>query len=214
MTKLARPILLQALDLRFAYPHQPALIDGWSIAIHAGVTLIHGDTGSGKSTLLRVLAGAEPAAGWLTLASAHADTDLAAYQRCVFWCDPATEAFEQVTARDCTAALQDGDDRFDTAAWHEHVAGFALAPHLDKPMYMLSTGSKRKLWLAAALASGRALTLLDEPSAALDAASVAHLQQALAKLAETDQRAVVIASSQRLGTIPLAGLIELPLQGA
>jgi hypothetical protein len=35
------------------------------------------------------------------------------------------------------------------------VEGFALTPHLDKPVHMLSTGSKRKVWFGAALASGR-----------------------------------------------------------
>jgi ABC-2 type transport system ATP-binding protein len=206
--------ILQLNRLRFAYPDQPPLAADWSASINAGVTLLHGDTGSGKSTLLRVLAGKLPALGRLTLAGIHLDEDPAAYHRAVFWCDPTTDAFEQVTARDCTASLRAGDDRFDDAGWQSLVEGFALLPHIDKPMYMLSTGSKRKVWLAAALASGRALTLLDEPTGGLDAPSINCLMRALDGLAAQRERAIVVASAERLDRVALAGVIELPLQGA
>ena len=210
-TTIPSPIL-QVQGLSFAYPGQPALAAGWSTPIVAGVTLLHGDTGSGKSTLLRVFAGELPASGRLTLAGVRLDEDPAAYRRAVFWCDPATDAFDQVTARACTASLHAGDAGFDDACWHGLVEGFALAPHLNKPMYMLSTGSKRKVWLAAALASGRALTLLDEPTGGLDTASINFLTRTLAKLAERHDRAIVVASAERLARVPLANAIELPLR--
>jgi ABC-type cobalamin/Fe3+-siderophores transport system ATPase subunit len=66
--------------------------------------------------------------------------------------------------------------------------------------------------LAAALASGCALTLLDEPVGALDAPSVAYLMQALGAFAASSDRAIVVASSERLDTLPLAAVIELPLR--
>lgn len=206
------PAILHVDDLSFAYPGQPALASGWHQAIGAGVTLLHGDTGSGKSTLLRVLAGALPASGRLTLAGQRLDADAAAYRRNVFVCEPATNAFEQVSARACTAALSAGDTGFDAAVWQALAEGFALAPHLDKPMYMLSTGSKRKVWLAAALASGRSLTLLDEPTGGLDAASVACLWRALAQVAARPDRALIVASAEHIDRVPLAGTVELPLR--
>lgn len=130
-----------------------------SATLNAGVTLVHGDTGSGKSTLLRLLAGVLPARGRLTLADVRLDAEAAAYRRHVFFCDPATDAFDQRTARDTTALLSAGDTHFNEDRWQVLVEGFALAPHLDRPMVMLSTGSKRKVGLVAALASGRALEL-------------------------------------------------------
>ena len=208
----AGPAILHVDDLGFAYPGQPALASRWSVAIGAGVTLLHGDTGSGKSTLLRVLAGALPASGRLTLAGQRLDADAAAYRRSAFLCEPATDAFDQVSARACTAALGEGDTGFDAAAWQALVEGFSLAPHLDKPMHMLSTGSKRKVWLAAALASGRALTLLDEPTGALDAASVACLWRVLAAVAARPDRALIVASAERIDRLPLAGTVLLPLR--
>ena len=211
MTTLARASVLQVRDLSFAYPSEPALLSDWSVSIAAGVSLLHGDTGSGKSTVLRLFAGTQQAAaGRLTLAGVDLDTDPVAYRRAVFWCDPASEAFASITARDCTAALCAGDTGFDAAGWQALVDAFALTPHLDKPMYMLSTGSKRKVGLAAALASGRALTLLDEPTGGLDAASVKALMRALASRSGHTDRAIVVASAERLDSIPLAGVIELP----
>ena len=212
MSTADRAVVLHLQALNFAYADQPALLADWSASVGAGVTLLHGDTGSGKSTLLRLMAGALPAnGGRLTLAGVHLDEDAKGYRRKLFFCDPATDAFDQRTARDTTALLSVGDARFDEDRWQSLVEGFALAPHLDKPMYMLSTGSKRKVWLAAALASCRALVLLDEPTGGLDAASVNCLWRELMHAAGQAGRAVVIASAERINRVPLAGVIELPL---
>lgn len=206
------PSILQIQDLSFAYPGQPALASGWSESIGAGVTLLYGDTGAGKSTLLRALAGTLPAAGRLTIAGARLDIEPEVYRQKIFFCDPTTDAFDQVTARACTATLGEGDADFDAASWRTLVEGFALTPHLDKPMYMLSTGSRRKVWLAAAIASGRPAILLDEPAGALDARSIRCLWHALALRAGQPGRAVVVASSERVTQVPLAGCVELPLR--
>jgi ABC-type multidrug transport system ATPase subunit len=211
LSSVGRAGVLDLQDLHFAYPGQPAIAAGWSASIHAGVTLLHGDIGSGKSTLLRVLAGALPADGRLTLAGVCLGEDPKAYRRQVFLGDRASDAFDQVSARDCTASLCADDAGFSQDRWQALVDGFALAPHIDKPLYMLSTGSRHKVWLAAALASGRALTLLDEPTAGLDAASVRCLWSALTELATEPGRAIVIASTERVDRVPLAGCIELPL---
>jgi ABC-type multidrug transport system ATPase subunit len=202
--------VLHIQNLSFSHPDEPALFIDWSARIGSGVTLVRGDTGSGKSTLLRLLSGASPVKGDVRLAGVGLADDPEAYRREVFFCEPATDVFDQVSANDCTASLTAGDARFDAAEWQGLTEGFALTPHLHKPMYMLSTGSKRKVWLAAALASGRALILLDEPTAALDAASIRCLWAALSKRAEQDGQAIVVASFERIDRVPLAGLIELP----
>ncbi len=211
----SRPDILHVQTLNFAFDGEPALVRDWSATIGAGVTLLHGDTGSGKSTLLRLLAVVLPARGRLTLAGVRFDEDAAAYRRNVFFCEPATDRFEQRSARDTTALLGAGDTQFNADRWQGLVEGFALTPHLDKPMFTLSTGSKRKVWLAAALASGRALVLLDEPTGGLDAASIGCLWSALLRCAEAPARAIVVASAERIDKTALAGvitgLIELPL---
>ncbi len=207
--------VLEIEDLRFAWPDQPPLAAHWSARIAAGVTVLQGDTGSGKSTLLRVLAGELRASGRLTLAGTHLDAAPDAYRRKVFWCDPGTGQFQQMAVQECTAALRDGDAPFDEALWQGLVEGFALTPHLDKKMYMLSTGSRRKVYLAAALASNRALTLLDEPTGALDAASIRCLWRTLADFAKhRPTRAIVIASSEAVAAVPCVATIALPPRDA
>ncbi|MNU90338.1 taurine transporter ATP-binding subunit [compost metagenome] len=78
-------------------------------------------------------------------------------------------------------------------------------------MFMLSTGSRRKVGLAAALASGRPVVLLDDPVGALDARSIHGLWQAIERRVAQPGRAVVVASSERVTEVPLAACIELPL---
>lgn len=213
MTSAAPPLPLLTIDrLRFAYPGEPPLADGWSAAIGAGVTLLYGDTGSGKSTLLRVLAGTLPAAaGELVLAGVRLSAAPAAYRQQLCFIEPGTEAFDAMSGHECAASLRAADAPFDAARWQALVEGFSLAPQLDKKMYMLSTGSKRKVWLAAALASHRPLTLLDEPTGGLDAASTRCLWRTLADIAAEGDRAVVVASGAELDEVPLAGVIALPL---
>ncbi|MDP9898247.1 ABC transporter ATP-binding protein [Variovorax ginsengisoli] len=210
----ALPPLLDIHRLRVGYPHQTPIVDGWSTRIAAGVTWVHGDTGAGKSTLLRVLAGMQPAdAGRLTVAGVDLARDPAAYRRHVFFGDHTDAALDPVTGRACTARLREDDPAFDEAFWQELVEGFALAPQIDKPMYMLSTGSRRKVWLASALASGRALVLIDEPTGGLDAASRRCLWRALTHWAAKPSQAVIVGSGETLEGVPLAATVTLPLRG-
>jgi ABC-type multidrug transport system ATPase subunit len=212
MNPPASASILDVNDLSFAYPGQPPIASKWSASVGAGVTLLFGDDGSGKSTVLRVLAAKQPAGGRLTLAGARLDVKPDIYKRNVFFVDSETDAFDEVTAEEFMLTLKAGDAHFSETSWQALVDGFALAPHLGKRMYTLSTGSRRKVWLAAALASGRALTLLDEPTAALDSASIRFLWRALAEIAEERTRAIVIASAARIDSVPLSGSIELPLR--
>jgi len=202
--------LLHIEKLNFAYPGEPPLLRDWACSIGPGVTQLFGDTGSGKSTLLRLIAGALPASGQLTLAGLRQDAAREAYRRHVFYVDPTTEVFDQVTGRACTDTLSAGDAGFDATRWQTLVEAFSLVEHIDKPMYMLSTGSKRKVWLAAGLASGRTLVLLDEPTGGLDGPSVRALWTSLSAWAEGTGRAVLVASSEHIERVPLAAVVSLP----
>lgn len=105
-----------------------------------------------------------------------------------FWQDPrAPLSAEQAAqpALDWAAAQAARWPAWGEAAWGEHVQGLGLAEHLHKPLYQLSTGTRRKLWLAAALASAAELTLIDEPFAALDGGSIRYLRQTLQALTLT-----------------------------
>lgn len=213
MTDPSSAPVLQIHRLRVAFPGEAPLISCESLALPAGLTLVEGDTGSGKSTLLRVLAGKQPAQGTLVLGAIELAHAPQAYRHAVFHVDARDAALDALTPRDCTATWREHDPGFDAARWSSMVEGFALGEHLDKRMDMLSTGSRRKVALAAALASGRALVLLDEPTAALDKASVRWLWQVLAERASQGMRqAVVLASSLPVQGLPLATVLTLPLR--
>lgn len=213
MSTIAPNSMLDIHQLRVGYPQQPPIVDGWSGRIPAGVTLVHGDTGAGKSTLLRVLAGEQPAdAGRLTVAGIDLARDAAGYRRHVFFGDHTDPSLDPMTGRACATRLRADDPAFDEASWEDMVEGFALAPQIDKPMYMLSTGSRRKVWLASALASGRALVLLDEPTGGLDAASRRCLWRALTRCAARPLQAVIVGSGETLDDVPLAATVTLPLR--
>lgn len=189
--------LLQAEGLGFAYPgHQ--VFAGLCFAIHPGLTLVRGGDGRGKTTLLRLLAGTlAPCAGAIHRPAAE-----------VFHEQAADRAHDAIVARDWLAALMPRHAAWDDRLAAELTAAFGLAAHIDKPLYMLSTGSRRKLGLVGAAASGAALTLLDTPFAALDAPSGRVLTRLLAEAAAGQRRAWVLADGEL--PVSLAGVPGLP----
>lgn len=217
--------VLHVQGLCFAYPGERPLFDDWQATLPAGLSWLAGDTGSGKTTLLRLLAGdlngAPGRAGHRTLAGVACERDHAAYRSQVCWFDPRDPAWDSLTPAGLMAAqtaLQPGlhaglHPGLDEPAWRRHLAGLALLPHLDKPLYALSTGSRRKAGLAVALASAARLTLLDEPTGGLDAPALAYLGRALCEVAAVPGRVLLLASSQGRQAVPGApagGLITLP----
>ncbi len=201
-------VILQADGLRFTYPQRPLFMH-WSARITPGLTLLRGDDGSGKTTLLRLLAGELKAdAGTLAINGAKLSEQPDAYRRQVFWLDPRSKQFDQITALDYFASLRRQYQALDAALLDELAEELTLTPHLAKPLYMLSTGSKRKVWLAAAFASGATVTLLDEPFAALDKGSINFVLELLAEAAQSG-RAFVMAHYEAPGDVALAQVIEL-----
>ncbi len=79
-------------------------------------------------------------------------------------------------------------------------------------MFQLSTGSRRKVALAALLAAGCPLTLLDEPGAGLDAASLRHLRQALSEANADPARATIVVASFGLDGLECNATVTLSAQ--
>lgn len=181
-----------------------------SITIPPGVTLVQGGDGRGKSTLLRLMAGALAAdAGQLRLNGVSLKEQPEAYRRQLFWMEPRSTDFDQLTPVQFFASLGDRYPGFDETRLEPLVEGLGLEPHMDKKLFMLSTGSKRKVWLAAAFASGAALLLLDEPFAALDAPSIAFVKELLGETSAYPGRVVVMADYGAPAGVELAGLVDL-----
>jgi ABC-type multidrug transport system ATPase subunit len=205
---IAMPTVLSVRGLSFRIPERELFSD-WSIAIPAGVTLVRGGEGRGKTTLLRLLAGDLSAdAGHLQI-NDIGQRRPEAYQQQVFWVDPRSDAFDQLTPAAYLKSLHKLYSTFDERVLDDLIIGLSLEPHVDKQLFMLSTGSKRKVFLAAAFASGATVTLLDQPFAALDKVSrdvvMAHLERATGDPC----RACVVGDYEAPGDVPLAAIIDL-----
>jgi energy-coupling factor transporter ATP-binding protein EcfA2 len=89
------------------------------------------------------------------------------------------------------------------------VEGLALTEHRAKRLFMLSTGSRRKVWLAAAFASGAAVTLLDDPFAALDKPSIGFVTELLQEAAGHSSRGWVVTGYAAPDGVTLAATLDL-----
>ncbi|MEN9395874.1 MAG: hypothetical protein RLZ81_404 [Pseudomonadota bacterium] len=192
---MPRPgVVLQLEGLGFAHPKQSALFADWSLDITPGVTWLGGDEGTGKTTLLRLLAGGLSAQqGSLRINGVALAEQPAAYRSQVAWVDPRTQAFDALTPYAVWERLRSQYPSWNAALLADLIDGLALAPHLAKTLTVLSTGTKRKVFLAGTLASGAAVTLLDEPFAALDKASIELLLELLQEAAAHPSRVWVVA---------------------
>ena len=152
-----------------------------SFEVSAGAALmVTGPNGAGKSSLLRAIAGLlSLASGALVL---HGGDDALATGEQAHYLGHADALKGVLTAAEnlaVWAAMLRGDDApaaktMSVAAALErvglaHVAGF--------PVNALSAGQKRRVALARLLVAYRPLWLLDEPTAALDAAAQARLSE-------------------------------------
>ena len=201
--------ILQVHDLHFSYPGRK-LFTHFSANFPPGITLIRGGDGCGKSTLLRLLVGALPAqSGTLHINGINLQAHQANYKAKVFWVEPRSSAFDQLTVQDYFELQRSSYVDFDDGVLTDITEGLSLQAHLQKQLFMLSTGSKRKVFLAAAFASGAVVTLLDEPFAALDAISIGFILSWLKGAASENNRAWVIADYLAPKELLLAQTLDL-----
>ena len=195
--------LIRVQGLRWSFPQaNQALFQALSFDLPAGVSWLVGDEGRGKTTLLRLLAGQlSPQAGLITIAPPGRQTG-----QTVAWHEPADPARDAQIVQDILHGLVPVNAH---AALPSLLAGLSLEPHLGKPLYQLSTGSRRKVFIAATLASPAVLALLDQPFTALDAPSITFLREEFTRRAQCPDRALLVADYQPPEGVPLTARIDL-----
>ncbi len=185
--------VLSVNDLCFSWPQRP-LFDHLTFQVPAGVSVVTGDDGVGKSTLLALLAGAMQAqSGSMAVDGIELDQNPDKYRQSVFWIDPQTDIHNAITANDFLNIQRQQFPHLDARRVEALAHGFSLEPHLAKPLYMLSTGSRRKVWWVAAFAANTPVVLLDQPFAALDGPSSRFLCELLDEASVHTDRAWLLA---------------------
>jgi ABC-type multidrug transport system ATPase subunit len=164
-----------------------------------GVSWICGDEGKGKTTLLRLLAGVVPPTAGRVVTP----------QGCVFWVDLQDPAHDTTTVQACWEMLRTQHPQWDDALLQDLANELDMARHREKQLHMLSAGSRRKVTVIAALASGAIVTLLDQPFVALDMASIGILKAFLHEAAAHTSRAWIVADYEAPHDLPLASVLNL-----
>ena len=144
------------------------VLRGIDLAVKAGrVTAMLGPNGAGKSTLIRVLLGlARPDEGTVTVAGIPVGDD-PGYRAAIGYMPQQPNFPENLTGREVVRLLR--ELRGHTVPEDDELfEAFALAAELDKPVRILSGGTKQKLNAALAFMFRPRILLLDEPTAGLD----------------------------------------------
>jgi heme exporter protein A len=173
-----------------------------------GALVLIGRNGSGKTTLLRLIAGLMPcAAGEVLWAGEDALADPSGHGLRIAYLGHQDALKLGLTATENLAAWARVTRDGRAAATERALTAVGLQDLAHVPARMLSAGQRRRVAIARLLLSGAALWLLDEPTTALDAGSVARLGELAA--AHRAAGGMVIAATHL--DLPLPGAAELSL---
>ena len=186
---------------------------GFTVA-RGDALLLRGPNGSGKSSLLRCMAGLlRPVAGVIVWDDREIAEDLDAHRRRLHFLGHQDAVKPVLSLEENLAFWADlrcadaASRRAATQRRTEALAHFAIDHLATLPARLLSAGQRRRLALARLIASPGPLWLLDEPTAALDEASVARFETAVA--AHRAQGGSVVLAIH--GSIDLPGARTLAL---
>lgn len=194
--------VLQVNDIVQEYPGVRAL-KGVSLTIQAGQVLgLVGENGAGKSTLIRILGGIEqPVRGTVTVKGAEqrfrssADSQAAGIS-------VVSQEFRQVPqlpvadniflGHELTSGgvVQRGRTRARSVAVLEQL-GMELDP--DRPLSSLTVGDRQMVEIARALSREFDVLIMDEPTAALNAAEISQLHTIVRRLAGQGKAIVYVS---------------------
>lgn len=147
-----------------------------------GALVLTGPNGSGKSSLLRLMAGlGRPAAGQIRWNGTPVRDDPETFAAAIHYLGHRDAVKPALTVRENLAFQASLRRSAGTAAIDSALAQVRLSPLADMPARMLSAGQTRRLAIARILATPATLWLLDEPTIALDAPSVAAVAEAIAR---------------------------------
>lgn len=175
-------------------------VDGLDLSLRSGELFgLLGPNGAGKSSTLRVLIGQrQPASGSVTVAGLDVTRDWQAVKPLFGYVPDRENHFEELSGRQ---NLQFFAGLYGVAAGRvgECLALVELSEAADLPVRAYSLGMRRKLLLARGLLHRPRLLYLDEPTANLDAHSVAVVHRILKQL--TAGGTTVLLTTHNMGEV-------------
>lgn len=166
---------LRARALSYETTSGERLISGIDLTLDAGsLTVVMGPNGAGKSLLLRLLHGLiEPTAGTITYAGRPLDAAVRAKQALVF---QKPVLLRRSVGANIDFVLKQRHDQ-DPETKRALLNQVGLLDRANQPARLLSGGEQQRLALARALATRPDILFMDEPTASLDPASTAGIEQ-------------------------------------
>jgi Cu-processing system ATP-binding protein len=155
------------------------VLRGVDLEVPSGRVLgLIGSNGAGKTTLIKLLLGlAHPTSGDIRVAGQSIRDD-ESYRARIGYMPQIMRFPENLTATELFAMIR--DLRGEAAMVdQEMIELFRLGDHLDKPLRVLSGGTRQKVNAALALFTRPSILVLDEPTAGLDALSSAMLKDTI-----------------------------------
>ena len=167
-----------------------AILRGFDLEIHPGVTVVRGPNGSGKTTLLRALAGLVPLSHGAREAPAR-----------TLYLGQRPGLLRGVSARDNLRFLASFRGAPADGVGPALASWGIAAGTATRPVETLSAGERRRAGLARIDVERCDLVLLDEPFGDIDDAAAAQLLRTIRVLAG-ERRSVVIATHARFELDP------------
>ena len=195
---------LSIRHLSVFYGERPALEDvSWEVP--AGLTAIIGPNGAGKSTLLKAALGlighqGEARFFGTTLDAARARVGYLPQRASVDWDFPASALDVVAMARTPRIRWWGRLPRRERDAARAALAEVGLDALADRPIGQLSGGQQQRVFLARCLAQEADLLLMDEPLAAVDAATEREIIRVLQKLVQAGKS--IVAVHHDLASVP------------
>jgi len=198
-------IALQVKNLHFAYKPDNPVLKGISLALPEGsFTAIIGQNGSGKTTLAKQLNGLlRPTAGQVYLYNTDIQhcsiSDLSGTVGYVFQ-NPDHQIFSPTTRQEIAFGLKNlrlSKQEVDLQT-QDVLAAFHLNAYADLQPATLSYGLRRKISIAAVMATSPKVLILDEPTIGLDWRSTMELIGLLKQYCQQGNTILLITHDLRL----------------
>lgn len=212
---------INLLQISFRYGSRSLVFNNLNLVLQKGqITAITGASGSGKSTLAYLLTKIYPLNAGKILFGTREISDLNAFElrEQVALIPQRPDLFSGPLLENITMAVQPDPDRlervFDTLKLHEFMKSLPDGPltYVGEHGTQLSGGQIQLVALARAVYKDPSVYILDEPTAAMDAALEAKTLQLLTTLRA--QGKTIILITHRLSTLTIADRIAVLRDGA